>query len=501
MKKVLGGMFALLLAFLLAVPIAQAATITVSQAGADSDTVMKGKPFTITVSGLSGSGTVSLINLPAGFSAEGSPPYPKSFAGGAPSVSWTSATISQSHDSTTITAQIAGVGSPSTAESRSFGVILLPSISLSVSPSSVTAGSVYSISLNIQNSGETSAKSVSIDVDGPGMSVSSGCSNIPTISAGSSSSASCAILASTPGTHSVLLTVTPSNADPKTETISVTVTGQVIGDGEDGGPGGGGPLPEKNASRRPELVPGIGLRNNTKLQAAIEKVLAKGKLSDQAIENLMRLSASITADIEVGREFNASGGKSRLTMTMRYRGERKVNNFIVHDVLPKAFAQHADNITVSAPGATVEIVEEDPAYMLLYSTLSSGQEITIIYTIDREVSTSVINDTETWIYAESYEEIPAPEGCNPSELRCAGNDLQKCNPEGTAWFVLETCEYGCENNACKPKPTEEVPVDYTWAAWIVSIIIIVVVVAGLLYYFAYYKKRTRGFSFKSPSAF
>ncbi len=499
MKKVLGGMFALLLTFLLAVPIIQAATITVSQAGADPDTVMKGKPFTITVSGLSGSGTVSLINLPAGFSAEGSPPYPKSFAGGTPSVSWTSATISQSHDSITITAQIAGAGSPSTAESRSFGVILLPSISLSVSPSSVTAGSVYSVSLNIQNSGETSAKSVSIAVSGTGMSVSSGCSSISLISAGSSSSASCAILASTPGTHSVQLTVTPSNADPRTETISVTVTGHVIGNG-DGPPGGGGPLPAKNASRRPELVPGIGLRNNTKLLAAIEKVLAKGKLSDQAIENLMRLSASITADIEVGREFNASGGKSTLTLTMKYNGERQVNGFIVHDVLPKAFAQHTGNITVSALGASIEIVEEDPEYMFLYPRLLSGQEITIIYNIDREVSTSVINDTETWIYAESYEEIPAPEGCNPGELKCVGNALQKCNPEGTAWFVLETCEHGCENNACISEPTEEEkPIDYTLILWIVSIVIAVVVVAGLLYYFAYYKKKTSGFNFKPLS--
>ena len=498
-KKIL-PVFAFLLAILLVIPIAQAATVIVTQSGADSGTIMKGRTFTIAVSGLSGSGTVNLIDTPTGLSSgEGTS---KAFSSGTTSVSWTTVSISQAQTNAKITAQIAGAGSPETAYSSSFNIILPPSISLSVSPSSVNAGSVYSISLNIQNGGETSAKSVSIAVSGTGMSVSSGCSNIPTISAGSSSSASCAILASTPGTHSVQLTVTPSNADPKTETISVTVPGQPQNGNGDGVPGGGGELPPKNVSRRPELVPGIGLRNNTKLQAAIEKVLAKGKLSDQAIANLMRLSASITADIEVGREFNASGGKSRLTMTMRYRGERKVNNFIVHDVLPKAFAQHADNITVSAPGATVEIVEEDPVYMFLYPTLSSGQEITITYTIDKEVSTSVINDTETWVYAESFEEIPAPEGCNPSELRCVGNDLQRCNPEGTAWFVLETCEYGCENNACKSKPAEEeVPVDYTWAVWIVSIIVIVVVVAGLLYYFAYYKKRTRGFSFKSPSAF
>jgi hypothetical protein len=456
--------FVYLLAILLAMPVVQAATVTVSQSGADSGTIMKGRAFTIAVSDLSGSGTVNLIDTPTGFSSgEGTS---KAFSSGTTSVSWTTTSISQAQTNTKITVQVSGTGSPSTAESSNFNVILPPSITLSVSPSSasVSAGSTYTVSLNMQNSGETSAQSVAISVSGTGMSVSSGCSTTSSIPAGSSSSVSCTVATSSSlstNTYSAQFTATPSNADPKSESISVTVTGVTTpGDGTTGPSSPWGGAPANNASRRPALVPGVGLRNNTKLQSAIEKVLAKGKLSEQAFENLMRLSESITSDLEVGRHFNISAGKSLLSMRMTYRGERPMSNFIVHDVLPKAFAQHTDNITVNAPGATVEIAEEDPEYIFLYPALSSGQEIVITYSIDGEVSSSVIDSVDTWVYAESY------------------------NPDGTAWYVIEECEYGCENNACKPAPAGEeagpIAFDYIW---IIAVVIIVAVIAGLLYYY------------------
>jgi len=299
----------------------------------------------------------------------------------------------------------------------------------------------------------------------------------------------------------VIFTVSASNADSASDSYSITVTsvGGPGQPGDGGGTMGGGPKEPKNATRRPELVPGVGLRNNTKLQAALEKVLAKGKLSENAIENLIRLSNSITSQVEVTRNFKAEGGESELSMRMRYRGDRKIGNFMVHDKIPKTFASHSDNVTVTASGANIEIVEEDPEYVFLYSGVDPNQEIVITYSVDQEVEASVINETETYVYGESYEGLAPGEVCTAGEKRCEGNDLQECREDGTGWETLETCEYGCDPTelTCKAAPEEEIPVmidigEY-WV-WIISVTVIVVaVVLGGIFL-----KKKKKFKFPKP---
>jgi PGF-pre-PGF domain-containing protein len=218
--KYLIASFMFLLAFSLIFNFVQAASMTISQSGADSGTVMKGKPFTVTVSGLSGSGTVTLV-LPSGFSTSES--LTKSFSEGTTSVSWTTVVANQKVSGAQISATIS---TPDTATSDSFDVILPPSISVSISPSSVSvnAGSTYTVSINIQNNGETTARFGSITVSGTGMTKSSGCSpsDIP---GGGNSAITCTVTASTAGNYDVDFTISPSNADAVTESISVSVSG------------------------------------------------------------------------------------------------------------------------------------------------------------------------------------------------------------------------------------------------------------------------------------
>jgi|GEM_PF-1465669 len=276
-------------------------------------------------------------------------------------------------------------------------------------------------------------------------------------------------------------------SDIKTITISTTGDGDGGPSGPGGGPVWGGPPAAKNATRRPELVPGVGLRNNTKLQAAIEKVLAKGKLSENAIENLIRLSNSITAQVEVTRNFKAEGGESELSVRVRYRGQRRLQNFIVHDNIPKTFASSSDNVTVTASGATIEIVEKDPEYIFLYTGMDPDQEIVITYSIGREVSTSVIDEAETFIYAEGYEGLPSGEVCTAGGKRCEGNELQECNQDRTGWVTIETCEYGCDPTKLTCKGAPEKPLDIMTVLlenliWIaVIIIVIIVVIVGVIF--------------------
>ncbi len=421
---------------LLAVPVmSYAATVTVSQSGADTGTVMKGRTFNIQVSGLSGSGSVNLIDLPSGFSTEEG--TSKSFSEGTASVTWTTAEISQTQSDVKIKASIQITGSPSTAESSSFDVVLPPSISLSVTPTSysnIAAGSGKVFNLDIPNTGGTSAKSVALTVLGGGASIQSGCDTISSVSAGGSSSLTCTVSFTSSATAT--FTATPSNADSKSDTVTITVHQPASGETPSSpgtSPGGAPGLPpaeedenvttEKQkkdkpkeekvtASNRPDIVPGVGLRNNTKLQAAIEKVLAKGKMSENARQNMLRLSAAITAEIATERNFEATNESSKITTKMKYNGKKKAKNFIVYEKIPKSFAESADEITVNTNGR-VEIVENDPEYAIVFSELNPGQSIDISYTVNKKVDASVIDAMATEVYAESIEDTPIPAGEPP----------------------------------------------------------------------------------------
>ena len=219
----------LILAILL-MPVAHAASISVSQAGSDPNTVMKSTAFTVTVSGLSDSGSVSLI-LPSGFSADEN--TTKTFGGSTTSVSWTTLVANQQLTAQTISATITTIGSPETVTTSSFDVILPPSIVTSVSPSSISdpsAGSSHSIDLNIQNYGETTAKDVVVTLSLPsGFSLAAGTATqtISTISGGAGGSGESVgiawtVTADSPSTSTITITVAPSNAGSKADTISVT---------------------------------------------------------------------------------------------------------------------------------------------------------------------------------------------------------------------------------------------------------------------------------------
>jgi uncharacterized repeat protein (TIGR01451 family) len=228
-------------------PSALAATASISQSGADSGTVMKATPFSLTVSDLSGSGQATL-QLPSGFST--TEETTKSFSG--TSVSWTTITASEKLSSQTISVLISVAGSPSTATTSVFNVVLPPSLSLTSTPSSktVTTGQVFEISLNVQNTGETTAQSVLAAISLPSglTTTDSSTQSIGTINggtggAGGSSAVSWTITAASPSSSSTItIAVTSSNADTKTVTLPITGPSdenQTIETTDDSGSGGG----------------------------------------------------------------------------------------------------------------------------------------------------------------------------------------------------------------------------------------------------------------------
>lgn len=482
------------LACMILVPNVSALSVSVSQSGADSDEVMKDGTFVVEASGWTGScatGTISFTGC-SSCSLDGEETS-KSIGGEASSISWTTVSASSTAAAQTITVSVSSGCTLQQATTSSFDIVLPPSLELSATTgaSSVTTGGTFNTNLNVVNSGETTAQSVSISVASP---FSASCSTISSIEEGQSASESCVVTApSTSGTRTVTFTASSTNADSDTDSFTMQVSGGSgdDGDGSSGGGGVSGGGGDQNKTSRPTLIPGVGLRNNTKLQAAIEKVLAKGQMSAQARENMLRLSASITSDMSTTRMINVSSGKSKITTRMRYQGQQQVRNMIIYESVPKTFALNASLVTVSAPGATVEIAEDDPSWVIMYDQIDPNDEIVITYEVTGSKSSSNIDGMVTEIYAEGLEEAPVTQTtCTAGQKRCSPttNMLQQCSQDGTTWENLEACKYGCnsatlECNTEQPGPGTGATAGELPVMWIVIIAaIVIIIIIGILVY-------------------
>jgi len=503
---------------------ASALTVTVSQSGADSDEVMKDRTFTVEATDWSGDCTQASIVFTGycsscGLSGEETQ---KTIGSGETSVTWTTVSASQLDSAQKILVTVSGgCNSETGGEDYSFDIVLPPSLNLdaSTSASSVAKGGGFTVNVDVSNDGETTANDITFGIDDSDFTLD--CDSISGIDEGNSAGRSCTITAAgnmQGGSRTLTLTASSSNADDAEDTVPISVT-YSCGDGEcdagetksscaadcgggggsSGGGFGGGLPPGQNRTRVHELVPGVGLRNNTKLLAAIEKVLAKGRLSDVAKENLLRLSASITSDFSSMKMFNSSSSKSRITSRLLYNGRQKIKNMIIYESVPKTFAGNASLVSVSAPGAgDIEVAENDPSWVIIFPEVIPSQIITVTYEVSGMKNSNVIDDMATELYAESAETLaqePAEGGaCTPASKRCSGSSLQVCSSDGTVWLTTEACTYGCDPSrlACRTSPvagpaSSGFPkLDMNTMLMIAAIVVIVAVIAVSA---AYLKKR------------
>jgi hypothetical protein len=429
----------LISAFLfLMMPVVLGATVSITQSGADTGTVMKGEAFTLTVSGLSESGTATVV-VPSGFSI--SEDTTKSFSGS--SVSWTTFVVDQKMSSQTISVLISTLGSPTTVTTSSFDVVLTPSLSITATPSSytvATAGTTFDLSINVQNTGETTAQNIVATItSNDSFTVDSSMQTINIINAGSSSAVAWTVTAST--SQTLTITVTSSNADTKNTTVALICSDctSESDDENDNNRGGGesssyslssnttldnmSNITSKNTSMNISVVAnpkkfgdgeeqkvnyprGIGLLSNEKVLVAMEKVLAKGKLSERAKANLIEKAEVIRGDINISRKINTKDNKTDIVTTVKYFGKQKVHNLMLYEIVPKNIASDTSKITVTTTG-TVEIVNFDPEYLITFPEVTKDTTFTINYGLTGTYDQSVIDGIITEVYVESLED-PIP---------------------------------------------------------------------------------------------
>ncbi len=308
--------------------------------------------------------------------------------------------ITVNSDTATLTAQMSGDSSVSRSSTFYIGVtVTAPSTkdsanvitTISQSSGSCTIDTAYvSASQNIGNITKSTSKSpTSWKVTAP--STADTCAFSVSVASDNTGSAapSKSVTVTAPGT---------------TGSTTPGTTGGTTGSSTGTGGTTGNTTSEKKSDKTTDkkTVP-PGLVNNTKLLAAMEKVLAKGKLSQEAIDNLVQKSDLIKSDVTTDRLFNAEGGKSTITEKVKYSGSKKIKNFMIHEKIPKEFAAKAGDIVVSAVG-TVETVEEDPEFLITFAEAMPNQEFTITYTVNAMVDKTVLDSASSQVYAESLEE-------------------------------------------------------------------------------------------------
>ncbi len=378
----------------------------------------------------------------------------------------------------------------------------------------------FSVTVTVQNLGDLEATGISMDLSSDPSDISiSNPQTISSIDGGESGEKTYSSLSTTQTTtYTFTAIVTSDNAGSDTtqcttETVTSIPNGYVCtssshcssgccygsicslysyceggGDGNgDGtsGPGGGGPPGEKNATRTQALNPGIGLQNNTRLQAAIQRVLGLANMSEQARENMLRLSASISSQVRLERNFRSANRTSTMETRLRYEATQRARNFMLFDTVPKNFARHSDNITVTASGAAVEIVETDPEYLFTYPQLDPGQDVVITYSVGATVSEDIIDSFSGEVYTQALEEAPAA-ACTEGQTRCSLYDLQLC--QNGAWVFQETCQYGCSSGVCNIVPPAGLE-DYT--LWIIIAVVAILAVIVLVVIFLKRKSSVR----------
>ena len=476
-----------------------ALSVTVTQSGADSDEIMKGRTFTVEASGWSGSCSQATISFSECPSCSLSGESAQKTIGSASSVSWTTTSASQSATAQTVSVSVSSGCTLQQASSSSFNTVLPPSLSLTATPSvsSLTAGGSYTVNVDVSNGGETTANDVSFSVSGTGMSISSGCSSISSLDEGQSAGQSCTITAAAAGTPTVTLTASSTNADAASNSFSMTVNSaggtNPPGGGSPGGgsgPGGSGGSEGENATKTGSISPGTSLSSQTALRTRLKEMLGYDFDTEAFVNN----SVQISGDVTLEKDFVSTSSGSTLTLTYKYRNAKKAKDLVIYLKIPKDFASHADNITVSAPGARTGIVNGDPEYLFIYPEIAPSQQFSITLTTASAAGSDVLDDVLAEVYAESLETVESPEEmlCTPGTSRCYSGNVQKCSADNV-WETIEVCEYGCRNDQCMEKPpggiADILPIGEFPLMIITGVVIVIIVAVVLVVVFQKRKKK------------
>lgn len=413
-----------------------AATLTVT-IGTYDTSVYKTTSFTVPVSVQlqNGTGTVTVtINPDDGLSCSD---CENSLTFSAAGTQSTSFTIRADNTGTytnpfSVTASASGVTPATDSTSDTVTVSEKPSwtISFTSSDSSVVAGDSVTLTLSISVSDTVDGATADLSLPSSGWTKTSGADPHSFGSISGTESASWTVRADSPSSSNTISVSLSATDPPEAFTRSVSISGpSEEGAAAEEGVTLVGEAGAIVATSTVTLAPGTSVATDTVLQNSIAAALGLTSLDAATIAALQQISAAITSKVQLTRELSASAATSILISKLTYSGDKVAKNLMIVDSVPKTFAASADNITVTAPGASVSVVIRDPKYLFTYASVSPGQELSWNYTVTGMVPRSVVNETSAELYAQRLEAAAPPAAppaapVIPPEVTIAGAKIQ-----------------------------------------------------------------------------
>ncbi len=238
---------------------------------------------------------------------------------------------------------------------------------------------------------------------------------------------------------------------------------------------------KKEATVKTGLSQGIALENNAKLRDMLGEVFGMPAMDVKAMDSMLRNSKTISSRMQVERKVEVSSGRSYMRMSMQYEGNETITDFVIYDIVPKSFAQSAKDIKVTAPGATVLIVEDDPEFAIIFSSLSPGETINIDYEVDAEVDADIVSSFSAEVYASSVgDDSPCAQVITPARDLNTGECIEyptPCDvPDG--WDVVESCAVVADNISDGPQSEKSSIYKYMILVSLLGIVGMVIVLRG-----------------------
>ena len=491
------------------VQITPSADITGASQDAQSNYyVTEGGSFTVTIDvtnndeSTDATGVEATLSLPTGLSTTDS--LTKSIG--------TISTGSTESQSWSVTGDIAGnylsgisisvSGSNTNSDSDTTGLLVKspPSIVGGISCAATDSKVIktgFTVTVTVQNIGDMEATGISVDLSSsPSLTITGNPQSITSISGGSSNSVSYSLSSTETTSYTFTATVTSANAGSDvatcdTETVSTLPNGYVCSansncatsccssslcadasacdSGDDTGGGGGGLMPTSSnktfTKSWTKITPGnVTIIKLNRKEIGIHEiqinVINQANNVKITVTKLDGMPASVTHEV-TGRIYQY------IEIDATNMDDEKIDNATIQFKVEKTWINQnqINKSTVALNRYTnrwtklvTKMLREDNEYVYFESDTPGFSN----YAITGDIISAA---------GEEPGEQPEPP-CTPSEKRCSGNNLQECSSDGASWNTVESCQYGCENKACKS--AFAAPADYTLVLIITIIVIIVI---------------------------
>jgi len=143
---------------------------------------------------------------------------------------------------------------------------------------------------------------------------------------------------------------------------------------------------------------------DAELMTTLKKIFGDSYFSKEMIAKIKESSEKLNETLEIDRDIETGNGVTKVILSIQNKGENNIKNLIIDDVVPKEFSEFAKDIVVEAIGAKIEILKEDPEFLIVFPELKPNDLVNIEYRLSEEKDANIVNSFNVNVYAEEIEQ-------------------------------------------------------------------------------------------------